>query len=242
MPPSRILLVEDVQLHKALALELLSARGHSVTVAGSAGDALGLLARERFDAVLVDLHLPDGGGEAVLEGLNGSLPVVAFSAHEEPEAQLKARGFAGRVLKPLDAQRFAQQVEAFLPGHGRLGGLRAEAEAEAEAEADALGPLLEDLLERFARTLPGQVETLSTLLADARANPKDADRQQRLRALAHQLRGTCGSYGYDAVGAACAQMEDVLEAFGAHPSAKMWEALEGMLADARAGLAARPST
>jgi CheY-like chemotaxis protein len=233
MTRARILLVEDVRLQQALAEELLVARGFAVVVAGSAAEAREALAsRGPFDAVLVDLNLPDGAGSSLLAGLEPGLPVVAVTAQDTPEGLLRTQGFIGRIPKPLDTERFAAQVEAFLPPLPPRGGLLAG------EDADTLSPLLADLFADFARALPGQLERLERLLAEARAAPEDAERRERVRTLAHQLRGSSGTYGFDAVGDACAQLDDVLEAFGASPpTPALWQALEGMVAEAKAALA-----
>lgn len=238
MARARILLVEDVRLQQALARELLAARGHTVVVAGSAAEARDALARERFDVVLVDLHLPDGAGEPLLEVAPGGVPVVAVTTQEAREAELRARGFAGFIPKPLDAGRFALQVEAFLQGETFLPTPPPRQGLLSGEDADMLTPLLADLFADFARALPGQLEELAALLAVARGAPGDAAARGRLMALAHQLRGSAGTYGFEAVGDVCAQLEEVLNAFGDRPHApELWVALTELVAQARGALA-----
>src|SRR3954451_17854132 len=54
--PRRILLVEDVELNRRLLQMMLSAHGHEVTFATNGAEAVALVARERFDVVLMDVH------------------------------------------------------------------------------------------------------------------------------------------------------------------------------------------
>jgi CheY-like chemotaxis protein len=46
--------------------------------AGTVGDAVAVIHAERPDVVLLDVHMPDGGGLAVLAGVAPELPEVRF--------------------------------------------------------------------------------------------------------------------------------------------------------------------
>ncbi|MBI1243720.1 MAG: response regulator [Alphaproteobacteria bacterium] len=75
MSPS-ILVVEDSEATAALYEEYLRSADYRVKVAGTVALALGLLGSERFDAVVLDLNLPDGNGLSVLKEIRRqSLPV-----------------------------------------------------------------------------------------------------------------------------------------------------------------------
>lgn len=90
-----VLLVEDsrldVALLRAVLAEPLAQGALHLTHAGALTEALALVARERYDCILLDLGLPDG------QGL-GSLPAMRASA---PEAAIV-------VLTGLDSQAHAQ--------------------------------------------------------------------------------------------------------------------------------------
>jgi len=81
----RILHVEDDQGIQ-LVVSALVADTADVVAATTVGQAGDLLERETFDLVILDLTLPDGGGEAILPLLNRpgdpSTPVIIFSADE----------------------------------------------------------------------------------------------------------------------------------------------------------------
>jgi DNA-binding NtrC family response regulator len=71
-----ILVVEDSEATAALYEEYLRSADYRVKVAGTVALALGLLGSERFDAVVLDLNLPDGNGLSVLKEIRRqSLPV-----------------------------------------------------------------------------------------------------------------------------------------------------------------------
>lgn len=79
----KIIHIEDDLEIISIVSELL---GDSVliTPATTLGEAKVLLATENFDMVILDLNLPDGGGEEIIPLLRGkviqSLPVIIFSA------------------------------------------------------------------------------------------------------------------------------------------------------------------
>ncbi len=79
----------------------------------------------KLDVVFLDLGLPDGDGYQVLEELKSDpdlkdIPVVAVTARdagtEMPKAQ--AAGFNGFLGKPLNRNRFPDQVRRILDGEG----------------------------------------------------------------------------------------------------------------------------
>ena len=87
----RVLLVEDEPSNAELVHEMLTVDGRScfaLTDAWCLRDALVKLARLSFDAVLLDLGLPDGDGvEALREVRSASpaTPVVCLSGHDDVE-------------------------------------------------------------------------------------------------------------------------------------------------------------
>ena len=71
-----ILVVEDSEATAALYEEYLRSADYRVKVAGTVALALGHLGSERFDAVVLDLNLPDGNGLSILKEIRRqSLPV-----------------------------------------------------------------------------------------------------------------------------------------------------------------------
>jgi signal transduction histidine kinase/DNA-binding response OmpR family regulator len=84
----RILLVEDNAVNRVLAVRLMEKYGHKVTVAGNGKEALAALERSSFDAVLMDVQMPEMDGfEATAairekEKTSGNhLPIIAMTAH-----------------------------------------------------------------------------------------------------------------------------------------------------------------
>ena len=77
----------------------------------------------RVDLILMDIRLPYEDGYQALRKLRasetlGSVPVVAVTAYASEEQMNRARaaGFDGFIGKPLDADRFPDQVRRALQG------------------------------------------------------------------------------------------------------------------------------
>jgi HPt (histidine-containing phosphotransfer) domain-containing protein len=93
---------------------------------------------------------------------------------------------------------------------------------------------LKELQAEYGRVLPVLVGKLADALARARRAPSDADALEAVRAQAHKLRGTAGSYGFPGVGDAAVRMEDTacrLQKGAEPPSEEAWEELERAMAD-----------
>jgi CheY-like chemotaxis protein len=106
---ARILLVEDNALNQELAVALLSGAGIEVTLAGDGRQALDRIARERFDAVLMDCQMPQMDGyEATrllrLQPLLQELPIIAMTANvmSGDRERAIAAGMNDHVAKPIN--------------------------------------------------------------------------------------------------------------------------------------------
>jgi signal transduction histidine kinase/DNA-binding response OmpR family regulator len=105
---AHILLVEDNEINREVAVDLLGRAGVVVSVASDGQEALDLLARERFDAVLMDCQMPVMDGYAATRTLRQqpalrALPVIAMTANAmvgDREAVLAA-GMNDHIAKPI---------------------------------------------------------------------------------------------------------------------------------------------
>jgi CheY-like chemotaxis protein len=118
----RILVVDDNPANRELATLLLQSQGAEVTTAENGGAALGRLSAQPFDAVLLDLRLPDVDGVEILrrlrraDGPNQHIPVLAFTAELLPAGAPIREAFDGVVGKPIDTDAFFRAIAEAVPG------------------------------------------------------------------------------------------------------------------------------
>lgn len=104
-----ILVVDDDPDILAALLDLLEHEGYQVTCASTCGDALAEATTSPYNAVLLDVGLPDGDGFSVLDilrELNPSLPVIILTAFTSPEYRVRSlsHGAFSCVNKPYDQE------------------------------------------------------------------------------------------------------------------------------------------
>jgi signal transduction histidine kinase/DNA-binding response OmpR family regulator len=131
--PARLLLAEDNAVNQVLALRLLERLGHQVVVAANGREALEAFEREPFDAIFMDVQMPEMGGfEATahireLERTTGGhIPIVAMTAHAmkgDRERCIEA-GMDEYVSKPVKSRELAAVVAKVV---GRVRPQRAQA-------------------------------------------------------------------------------------------------------------------
>lgn len=119
---TRVLLVDDDPVARALARAVLEKDGFHVAESVDGAAALELLgAGEPVNLVVLDLDMPRLGGRDVLRRLRGelsfaALPVVVLTAsdNQELEVQLMNEGADDYIRKPLEPARFLARVNAAL--------------------------------------------------------------------------------------------------------------------------------
>ncbi len=120
--PFTILVIDDDALVLSTLAELLRAHGHLVIHAAKGRDGLDLTRAERPDLILLDHHMPDMDGLAVLDALKSdavtrSIPVVvAFTSGTAAEAnRLVKAGCIGFIPKPNSCARAWLETGAARP-------------------------------------------------------------------------------------------------------------------------------
>jgi CheY-like chemotaxis protein len=105
----KVLHVDDDPMNLRVVQEILSAFGHEAVMAASGAEALAWLSAERFDLMLLDIHMPGMTGLEVVEALRvrtgpeRSTPVIALTAdvYSRRPAEYLALGFNDFVSKPI---------------------------------------------------------------------------------------------------------------------------------------------
>ncbi|QDC10759.1 response regulator [Oceanicola sp. D3] len=107
--PRNLLLVEDNEINRVVAREMLEGAGHTVSEANNGREAVELAETTRFDLILMDISMPVMDGREATKairagsGANARTPIIALTANamaSEQEAFL-ADGMDDIVTKPL---------------------------------------------------------------------------------------------------------------------------------------------
>ncbi len=118
----RVLLVEDNEINRELATELLNDLGIVVSVAMDGREGVDRIAAEAFDLVLMDIQMP------VMDGLTATrlirsdarfhaLPIVAMTAHAMSDDREKslAAGMNDHLTKPISPDRLTGVLLRWMP-------------------------------------------------------------------------------------------------------------------------------
>jgi hypothetical protein len=109
-----ILVVEDNQINQKIIAVILEQLGHSCVIVADGFMCLETIQKARFDAILMDLHMPNMDGyqatrqiralEADLQALDfPAMPIIALTADARPETREAAfaAGMTGFLNKPI---------------------------------------------------------------------------------------------------------------------------------------------
>ena len=159
----RVVLVDDHGLFRSgVRAEL----GRQVELVGEADDvepAIDLIGSVQPDVVLLDVHLPGGGGQAVVQAIKPAYPEVRFlalSASDAPEdviAVIRA-GARGYVTKTISTAELADAIRRVAAGDAvfshRLAGFVLDAFAASAADVKpSFDPELDQLTSREREVL-----------------------------------------------------------------------------------------
>jgi DNA-binding response OmpR family regulator len=116
-----VLLVEDDPDARAMVARRLAHEGFACTAVETGHAALDAVRAQLFDAVLLDLGLPDMDGLEVLAGLRGGapdLPVLMMTAQgAQPFVDLaEAHGATAYLVKPIGRTEMREALERAIAG------------------------------------------------------------------------------------------------------------------------------
>ncbi|WP_022880391.1 ATP-binding protein [Microbacterium sp. B19] len=203
-----VLVAEDNPTLQLLSTQILSRLGHRSAVVGTGADAVDAVAREAYDIVLMDIHMPVMDGLEATRAIRAAgdairqpyiIALTAGATEQDRDDCLRA-GMNGYVTKPFTMKdlRFAfETAELNTPAR----------DAEPAAATPHRFTLLNDLgPEVKADVLRTFVDRNSDDLA-AISDAVHRGSADEARALAHRLRGASLALGATTLAEACARIE-----------------------------------
>jgi len=139
----RILVIDDEPQIRRLLRTGLPPHGYEVIEASTAAEALRVLPREKPDALVLDLGLPDQDGFAIIGRVRATAltPILVLSARSDVEGKVRALelGADDYVTKPFDMAELLARLRA---------ALRHALQSAGETPVFKSGPLTVDLVNR----------------------------------------------------------------------------------------------
>jgi two-component system, sensor histidine kinase and response regulator len=230
---ARVLLAEDNEANQMVASEILSRLGIELDIAGNGREALEMVraAPDAYDAVLMDMQMPEMDGLTATQALRGErydLPIIAMTANAmktDLDACLAA-GMNDHITKPIERRALLHTLRRWLPQRQRPrenvdpGATRSES-ADSRDPAGAgvlasrnlegidvagslkrLGLEFESFQRMLVRFADGQGATLDALRTAVASSDSAAVARQ-----AHAIAGAAGNLGADALHAAAKALE-----------------------------------
>jgi len=237
LPPLVILLAEDNMINQLFATEILEQDGHRVLAVGNGREALETLARQKVDAVLMDIQMPEMDGlEATrrirageVPGTPRDLPIIAMTAHalKGDRERFLSEGMDAYLSKPVGSEEIHAALYQVL--HAKV---RPEAARE---EKPVDGPLILNvqwLLEKargnrdFLKKLFGVfVDQQPLKMEQMREALADEDMAQ-LAFMAHTLKGGAATMGAEVLKDRAFEVENAAKAADSAKAAREIAAME----------------
>ncbi len=232
----RVLLVEDNELNRFVATELLGdVAGMDVALAGNGHEALAQLREARFDLVLMDIQMPGMDGLQCTRLIRADeafarLPVIAMTAHATAGDRDKsiAAGMNDHVDKPFEPAQLFEVMLRWLAPAGPVA-----AAAPVAREAPAPGPVVDFELglrrclgrpELYHKIVGRYLRQRGTSGNEIRA-ALDAGELQAGARHAHTLVSTASMLGAPALAALARELHDAVDL----GLPERWRALLGRL-------------
>jgi PAS domain S-box-containing protein len=211
-----VLLAEDNAVNQTLATRLLNRMGHAVTVASNGREAVQLWQGGGFDAILMDVDMPELNGFEATQAIRaqeqaggGHVPIVAMTAHAMAGMREKClqQGMDGYVSKPIDVDALWHEIEC-IQGHAVAGsGLMPQYVVadlgKARQTMDDSKELFDEIVSLYFQDAPLKLQA-----AHAAHAAGDAD---ALRHAAHALKGMVGIFGAEQTMQLAARLEQVAD-------------------------------
>jgi CheY-like chemotaxis protein/HPt (histidine-containing phosphotransfer) domain-containing protein len=216
--PRRVLLVEDSPESRALFQAYLKRSAHHLEVAEDGKAAVDRFRVGAFDLILMDMQMPGMDGLAAtrairaIEAEQGAapVPIVALTANARTQDVEKSRqaGCNAHLSKPISKAKLLEAIEEY-------------GAAAREPIPVELQPGLEEITPGYLAVRREEIPELMSLLA--------VSDFERIAEMAHNMKGSGTSYGFEDLSRIGAALEDAAELRDPHAIGAQLSQLNGYL-------------
>ena len=249
---ARVLLVKDNEVNQELVQELLQTENLRVDVANNGSEALSMLERDSYDAVLMDCQLSNMAADTTSRRIREQprftdLPIIAMTADEMvgDQERMSSAGINGQITKPVNADAMFEMLDRLIVGHEHESAVPVDSVASdrksGKIESHSGFPKLPGLdtatglgvirgnQQLYLKLLRMFHDSQRNFEQEFRTAQADPDPQVAVR-LAHTLKGVAGNIGAKGVQEAARELEYSTRRGGAEEIEK---ALDSLMAELR---------
>ncbi len=211
---SRILLVEDNEMNRLVAVTVLEQYGVALTEAVNGEEAINLLKKENFDLVLMDVQMPVMNGIAathiIRQQISKTLPIIALTANaiKGENDKCLAAGMNDYVSKPFEEEVLVRAIGALLGKEIILRPVQKNIQETKEDLFDLAGirklsggdeQFVAKIISMFIKAAPASVTEMKTAL--------QKNDVEKVKAVAHRLKPGIDSLGIATLGTRIREIE-----------------------------------
>lgn len=199
----RVLLAEDNKVNQKLISLHLEKLGLDVLTADNGLEAYEMGRKEKYDAILMDMQMPEMDGlEAIQalrkDGYEGIIISLTANVLKEDMDRSAAAGANDYLTKPIDKEKFVEVLSRYLK----------PSDKEPEASAQQIGSLEDSpeyqvLVQKFINEIPGRINEI--------AKAEQEQRWSDVSKLVHKMKGLGGTIGYPELSAVACYIEDAIK-------------------------------
>ena len=219
--PPRVLLVDDNQVNRQVASEMLKSAGCKVDLAGDGLKAIEKATSVEYDVIFMDIQMPDMDGVTATKqlksmGIPNLPPIIAMTAYgmEPDRERFLSQGLDDYLAKPIKAHELINKVKKWITGtpeiqskaanDNDLGPLQIVSQEVISQLAKYSGPeMVKEILKDFESETQSQLDQCAESL-------QENNYQDILRDL-HTLKGSAGTLGVEKVAQKAKETEKELK-------------------------------
>jgi hypothetical protein len=247
---SRVLLVEDNQTNRAVARELLAQAGLTPDEAENGRQALEKVKQQTYDAILMDLQMPEMDGLAATKAIRllpqgRDLPIIAMTANalKGDREKCLAAGMNDYISKPVDRRELFRVLGKYLHKEESATGPATDSLEVPSIQGidvylglERLGlpwAVFRNLLTEFVRNQRGIVLALGQAVQAADL--------EAIRNLSHSLAGAAGNLSAYKLAPAARSLERAADAGEAGLIGSLYETLAAAFTEVESAVAELPA-